>query len=162
MIAGCLLAWTGVALAGDGAVRFDRLELLSEASPGWLADELPRFGSAPGVVSLRYIEQLAVVGAVGRNVDVGIGLDADWIGVHGAFGSRRTLLVDGAVITHALLPAGARVGLAWRPGRLRIGVSAVALSYATWTRPSYASWGLTPAVGVGVGRIVARRAPWMD
>jgi hypothetical protein len=153
-----VIALASVALAAP--VRFDRVDLLSETPGTWLVYEAPRIEAAPGTVALRWAAQVAPVVSIGR-AEISASFAGQSLGVAIPLDRARPATLDVAIVGRALLPIGARAGLAWRAGRTRLGLSVVALSDATWTRADWSSWTVLPAVGVGVGRYRAPGAPWM-
>ena len=152
-----MIAWLCVAWAAP--VQLDRVDLLSESPGTWLAYEAPRLATAPGVAALRWAAQVSPVLSVG-NVELSASLSAQSVAVRAPFADDR-LSVDAGLVTRAFLPVGGRVGVAWRPGPVRLGLSLVALADATWVRRDYASWTLLPTLGFGIGRDRRSRAPWM-
>ena len=153
--------WFGTAWA----LTFDRVDLLAEAPGTWLPYEAPRLATAPEVAAIRWLGQVTPVVAAGRDggvaLEVGASLSAQSIGLRAPLFPDLGLCADAALVTRAFLPAGARIGASIRPGPIRIGLSLVALSRATWVRPDYGDWTLMPALGLGVGRDLRPRAPWM-
>ena len=152
-----MIAWLGIAWAAP--VQLDRVDLLSEAPGTWLPYEAPRLATAPGVAALRLAAQVSPVFSVDA-VELSLSLSAQSLAVRTPL-FRERVFADAAVVTRAFLPVGARVGLAWRPGPVRIGLSLVALSDATWVRTDWRAWTVMPALGLGVGRDLRTRAPWM-
>lgn len=152
-----MIAWLGIAWAAP--VQLDRVDLLSESPGTWLPYEAPRLATAPGVSALRWVAQVSPVVSVG-NVELSASLSAQSVAVRAPLLADR-VFADVGVVTRAFLPVGGRVGVAWRPGPLRFGLSLVALADATWVRTDYRSWTLLPALGLGIGRDLRPRAPWM-
>lgn len=154
-------------LAVAAPVRFDRVDLLSETSGTWLHDELPRAGTAPTVVGLRYLEQVQPVLGFGEWVQLGLALRTQSLRVERVLGDSRWA-VNGGVQLHAGLPNGLVAGLAWRQGPVRIGGGLSLTSGATWARPVYEGWRTLPVLGLGLGPVAGERepkgagkAPWM-
>ena len=143
-------------------IGFDRVDILSEGSATWLNDELPRFGTSGRFVTVRFIEQIEpVIYLPPDGLTLGISMRA--IRVHWerpVFGTD-TVYLGGGVQTQLLLPNGGQVGVAFRPGKVRFGVSVNALSSASWSRKDWSVWHLMPALGVGFGRDLRQRALWM-
>lgn len=166
-----MIAWLAVASA-IAAPRFgvDRVDVLSEDPGLWLADEAPRLGTATSSSALRFVEQLKISWQL--PVDgwfVGTSLASQsvvverpvWTLSHADPASG--LLVTGGLQTKALLPRGALVGVAWRHGPVRVGLSLNAVSSASWARPDWTVWRVLPGLGVGFGRAWRpAAAPWME
>jgi hypothetical protein len=146
-------------LASAAEVRLDRVDLLSEAAP-WVRQDAPRLGAAPGITTARWFAQVTPVASVGPAV-VGVSLGWQWVGLRAPLVPERVIWADAAIVARGMLPVGGRVGVAWRPGRVRLGVSLAALSGATWVRPSWRSWSVVPTLGLGIGRDLRPKAPWM-
>lgn len=148
-----------LASAGAAELRFDRVDLLSEAAP-WVRQDAPRLGTAPEITTLRWVAQVTPVVSIGPAV-VGVSLGWQSVGLQVPLVRERVIWADAAAVTRGMLPVGGRIGLAWRPGPVRIGLSATALSGATWVRPSWRSWSVLPTLGLGIGQDLRPRAPWM-
>ena len=157
-----MIGWLAAAALAAAPVGLDRVDLLAEAPGLWVSQELPRLALTPRVAGVRWLTQVQpVLWTPVRGLQVGVSAQAQslllerpvlpYAGVHATAG----------LVTRAGLPSGLLLGAAWRPGKVRLGLSAVLLSGATWARPHWRSWRLLPGVGLGLGRDPRPRAPWM-
>ncbi len=143
-------------------VGLDRVDVLSEGSATWLNDELPRFSTTGRFVSVRFIEQIEpVIFLPPEGLTVGLSLRAIRLHWERTVLGSDSLYVGGGIQTTLLLPNGAQMGAAWRPGKVRIGFSVNALSAASWSKKDWSVWHLMPAIGLGFGRDKRHRAVWM-
>jgi hypothetical protein len=154
------LGLAAAAAAGEPA-RLDRVDLLSESGATFLVYDLPRYGTSPDVVTLRWFEQVAAVGAVGRTT-LSLSLTAQTLAWEPRIPGFHPLSTTVGLRTHAFLPDGGVVGLAVRGGPVRVGASVLLLSDATWSRPDWGHWSALPAVGLGLGPTPQPRAAWME
>lgn len=143
-------------------VGFDRVDILSEGSATWLNNELPRSSTTGRFVTVRFIEQIEpVIFLPPDGLTIGLSLRAIRLHWERPIFDSETVFVGGGVNTTLLLPNGGQVGAAWRPGKVRLGLSINALSSASWSRKDWSVWQVMPAVGVGFGRDLRQRAIWM-
>jgi hypothetical protein len=131
-----------------------RVELIGDAGPPWLIDQLPLIGARPGLTALSALAQVEPTfsgGARPWTFSAAVsGQSAQWepLLLTGAGAGPR---LRGAAGVHArgLLPVGAQAGLlvegrGWTAG-LTLRVSAA----STWAQPAWAQWGLSPGLSVG-------------
>lgn len=157
-----MVSWLA-AVSFAAPIQLDRVDLLSEDPGLWLSHELPRATLAPGIVSLRFLTQIRpVLSLPVEHLSVGLSLQSQSLLIERPIAPAAGLALTGGLITRGGLPSGAMVGGAWRPGNVRLGISAIGLSSATWSHPSWSDWRLLPGVGVGFGRDVRTRAPWIE
>ncbi len=157
-----MIAWAAAAWAA-APVGVDRVDVLAEAPGLWVSQELPRFAQTPRVGAVRFVTQVQpALWTPVEGLQVGLSLSAQSLLYERALLPHAGFMASGGLITRAGLPAGLNLGLAWRPGQVRLGLSAVALSTTSWARPDWTSWRLLPGVGVGFGRDPRPRAPWME
>jgi hypothetical protein len=155
------MVWLSMA-ALAAPIGFDRLDVLSEGSPTWIHHEAPRLMTTERFVSARFVEQVEpVLFLPVEGLTVGISMRAIRLHWERPLPGTDTLFVGGGVLTSLLLPTGAQIGAAWRPGRLRVGLSVCALSSASWSRREWTVWHVLPAIGLGFGRDLRPRAIWM-
>ncbi|MCA9567247.1 MAG: hypothetical protein KC656_05370 [Myxococcales bacterium] len=140
-----------LSLALGAPVVAERIDVFSEDGAAWWFDDLPRARATPRITALRWAEQVRFVARTPDHpVFFGASLAAQSVGVRGALG--RGVVGSTALLTRLGLPSGAWVGVAsWR-GPMRVGVSVVATSGASWRRPRWDHWGVLPSVSVGFGR----------
>lgn len=144
-------------------VVLDRVDLVSEDPGLWLNQELPRAHVTPGTTGLRFLTQIRpVVTLPIQDLSVGLSLQSQSLLIERPIAPTLNLAATGGLITRGGLPVGAMAGGSWRPGVLRIGLSAIALSSATWARPRWSAWQILPGVGIGIGRDVRAAAVWME
>lgn len=153
-----ILGLAAAALAAP--IRLDRVDLLSEAPATWLSDEAPRLRHTTTVPVIRWVEQVTVAVGLPEGVEVDLSLAAQSLRLERPL-PWADLAVGGGVTTRLGLPTGALLGASWRPGPVRLGLSAVLLSDASWARPEWSRWRLLPGVGIGIGPDRRPRAPWM-
>jgi len=140
----------------------DRVDVLSEGSPTWAHYELPRLTTAGRFVAVRFIEQIEpVLFLPAEGLTLGVSMRAVRVHWERTVLGTDSLYVGGGVLTTLGLPNGGQIGAAWRPGRVRVGVSVSALSSASWRRRDWTVWHVLPAVGLGFGRDLRPRAVWM-
>ncbi|NCG19347.1 MAG: hypothetical protein GWP91_10100 [Rhodobacterales bacterium] len=150
--------WLSMVLARP--LAFDRVDVLSEASPTWLHDELPRRSTSGRFVAVRFIEQVQPVLALPvEGLELGFSLRSQVLRYESAVNDDWS--VNGGLLLGALLPNGLSVGTSWRPSKVRIGASLSLVTTANWNRPAWAAPRLLPGVGIGLGRDVRPTAVWM-
>ena len=156
-----MIVW--LALAANAApVGLDRLDVLSEGSPTWINQELPRVSTTGRFVAVRFVEQIEpVLFLPVEGLTVGVSMRSIRLHWERQLPGADPLFLGGGVLTSLFLPAGAQIGAAWRPGKVRVGVSLCALSSASWSRRDWTVWHVLPAIGLGVGRDLRPRAVWM-
>lgn len=153
------------ASAGEGPLRFDRIDVLSDNSAAFLSDDLPRAPLSPAATLLRFTGQVSGVFST-EHIEIASSLSVQSLGLRAPISRAAGWWLDGAIVARGLLPVGGRASLALRRGPVRIGLSLCAESQASWTSPSWfgdqaAPWLLRPALGIGFGRNIDGRAPWM-
>jgi hypothetical protein len=153
--------WGLCGLALASGLKFDRVDLLSGSSASFLVDDLPRISLDPAATTLRFVGQVAPVIA-SKHVELSSSLSVQYAGLRAQVLPAAGLWVDGGLVARGLLPVGARAGLALRWGPVRVGFGACAEAGASWTSPSWERWTWRPSVGIGVGRTLRPRAPWME
>ena len=142
----------GAALAAS-PVRLDRVDLLSEDPGTFLNYELVGAGTYPTKPVVRFVTQVKPVleAPAWEGWTLGISLTSQSV-VYERPLSVEDLYWTAGVQSALFLPRGALLGVAYRPGRWRIGLSCSAFSAATWARPAgYGQWTVLPALGIGVG-----------
>jgi hypothetical protein len=142
----------GAALAAS-PVKLDRVDLLSEDTGTFLNYELGAAGTYPTKTAVRFVTQVKPVLEVPawEGWTLGISLSSQSV-VYEKPLSVRNLYWTGGIQSALFLPRGALVGVAYRPGRWRFGLSCSAVSGATWARPAgYGQWTVLPSLGIGVG-----------
>lgn len=136
--------------------RLDRVDVLSE-DPGTFWGEVgPGLPRSTTVTGIRFVEQVKPV--IATPVD-GLLVGAS-LATQSVYYERpvwKGVGLTTGIQTRLLLPRGALLGGHVRFGRVRLGLSANLLSGATWARPDWTIWRVTPGIGLGVGR---RAAPW--
>ncbi|MFH1467785.1 MAG: hypothetical protein ABIO70_25590 [Pseudomonadota bacterium] len=141
-------------------IRFQRVDLISEAPGWWLNYDLPMADVNLQTTAIRWVEQLNVVLDMpleGLSTGISIGAQTLWY--------ERPLLADGdlswglGVQTRLLLPSGLNADLSWRWRRLRVGAGVSLASSATWARPDWTAWDAVPTLGIGVGRRLIKPVP---
>lgn len=151
--------------ASEGRLGFDRVDLLSDSSAAFLTDDLPRINMEPEITGLRFVGQISPVFAT-RHIEIALSMSTQSVGLRAALSREAGVWIDGGLITRSLLPVGARAGFAWRRGPVRIGLALCAETDASWTSPPWRRDGggfiVRPALGLGFGRTLSSRAPWME
>lgn len=157
-----MIGWLAAAALATAPVGLDRVDVLAEAPGLWVSQELPRFTTTPRVGAVRFLTQVQpVLWTPVEGLQLGLSLQAQTLLVERPVLPHAGLHLTGGLVTRAGLPAGVQLGGAWRPGNVRLGLSAIVLSSASWARPEWSSWRLLPGLGLGVGRDPRPRAPWM-
>jgi len=129
---------------------FDRVDLLSEAPGTFLHWDAPLFATGPLDKTLRFLEQVTVVWRLpwqGFHMNLSLGtqsLTYEHPLVAGLF-------VTGGLQTRLLFPSGANVGVAYRLGILRVGLSASMTTSGSWAAPGVFAPQFLPALGLGIG-----------
>jgi hypothetical protein len=137
-----------------GSFQFDRVDLLSEDPGVWLNHELPGTLAYPVKPAVRLLTQVKPVWATPvPNLYVGTSLVSQSVVYEHPLWAPGNLWLTGGLQTRWLMPRGALAGLAWRYGRVRVGLGMSAVSDASWARPSWTHWSFLPTVGIGVGRL---------
>jgi hypothetical protein len=153
--------WGLCGLAFAAGLQFDRVDVLSGSSATFLVDDLPRISMDPAATTLRFVSQVAPVIA-SHNLELSSSLSVQYAGLRAPVLPAAGLWVDGGLVARGLLPVGARAGLALRWGPVHVGLGVCAEAGARWTNPRWESWTVRPSVGLGVGRKLRQRAPWME
>lgn len=142
-----------VLAAEPGGVALDRLDLLSEDPGQWLHQDAPRLGVDTLTPTVRFLTQLKVVWSTPvRGLDFGISVGSQSLVYEYPLLPRAKLTLSMGLQTRLLLPRGALVGVAWRTGPLRLGLSLSVFSAASWSRVDYRYWTALPTLGLGIGR----------
>ena len=142
------------AAAGAAPVGLDRVDLISEDPGTWLHYDLPMAPYNVLGVTVGFVQQLKMVlrlGVLDESLHLGFSMVSQSIVLERPL-PLPNLYWSGGVQTSLLLPRGLLAGVAWRPGRIRIGAGVSLLSSATWRRPDWTSWHVLPTVGFGLGR----------
>lgn len=143
--------WLGAA-GVQGQVGLERVDVLSEDPGLWLHYEAGRLGVDPLTPTLRFLAQVKPVWSLPvKGLSVGTSLASQSLVYEHPLVESARLSLSVGVQTRLLLPRGVLVGLAWRAGPLRLGVSLSAFSEASWARVDYRYWTVLPTVGVGFG-----------
>ena len=160
LAAGGLLA----SVAWAAPVGLDRVDVLSEDPGTFLDEHVARWGPSPTVTSIRFAEQLKVVIRTPvRHLHLGLSAASQSLVWEPPL--RWGLGLTAGVQTRWALPRGGVLGVHYRRGPLRFGLSANLLSGATWTRGDWSQWRVLPGVGVGFGPARKEPAPphvWGD
>lgn len=129
---------------------YDRVDVLSEAPATFLNYDLPLFLTDPAVKTIRFLEQVTVhlrLPLRGLYAGVSIGTQSLSYELPVAGGLHATA----ALQTRLLFPSGANLGLAWRTGIFRLGVSVSLTTSGSWASPSTFAPAFLPALGFGIG-----------
>lgn len=129
---------------------FDRVDILSEAPGTFLNWDLPMFGVEWQVKTLRFLQQVTVVYRLpweGFHMNLSIATQSLTYEHRIAGG----LFVTGGVQTRLLFPSGANLGVAYRVGVLRVGLSASMTTGGSWSGPAMFVPQFLPALGIGIG-----------
>jgi hypothetical protein len=149
-----LAAMTALVLAAQPAgVRWERVDVLSEDPGLWLHQEAPRLAGEPATAGVRWLSQVKGVWSTPwRGLSFGVSLGSQSLVYEHPLVPRARLSLSAGLQTRLLLPRGALLGLAWRVGPVRVGLSLSLFTYATWSRPRYRYWSALPTLGLGFGR----------
>lgn len=152
---------TALVLAAEPAgVRLERVDVLSEDPGTWLYQEAPRLRVDVLTPAVRFVTQVKLVWSTPvRGLGFGISVDSQSLVYEHPLLPRANLALSLGLQTRLLLPRGALVGVAWRAGPVRLGLSLSVFSEATWSRVNYRSWTALPTLGVGFGRSPEPPAP---
>ena len=132
---------------------FDRVDLLSEDPGVWLHYDAPMLTLNTSASALRFVEQLKFVWTLPMTgFYLGTSIASQSLVSESPLLQNTGLFLTGGVQTRLLLPRGATVGLAWRAGPVRLGLSLNAQSTASWARPNWSEWSVLPTFGLGIGR----------
>ena len=147
-----MMLLSAMALAAS-PVKLDRVDLIAEDPGTFLNYELPAAGTYPTKAAVRFVTQVKPVLEMPSLPGWHLGLSiASQSLVYEKPLSVPNLYFSGGIQSSLFLPRGVLAGVAYRPGRWRIGLSCSAVSGATWTRfGGYGQWTVLPALGVGVG-----------
>ncbi len=143
-----------VVLAAEPAgVRVERVDVLSEDPGLWLHQELPRLGADALTPTVRFLTQVKVVWSTPvQGLGFGVSVGSQSVVYEYPLLPRANLALSAGVQTRLLLPRGALLGVAWRAGPVRLGLSLSVFSEATWSRVDYSFWTVLPTLGLGFGR----------
>jgi hypothetical protein len=135
---------------------FDRVDLLSEDPGTWLHYELPMLGAYPLAPALRFVEQVKVVFTLPvKGLYAGVSIGSQSLVYEYPLFADKGLFLTGGLQTRLLFPRGVLVGVAWRAGIFRLGVSLSAFTSGSWQRPTDTAVLLLPTVGLGIGQAYA-------
>ncbi len=129
---------------------FDRVDLLSEAPGTFLHYDLPMYGTGALDKTLRLLEQITVVWRLpvqGFHLNLSIGTQSLTY-EHPLVGG---LFLTGGLQTRLLFPSGANLGVAYRAGIFRLGLSASMTTSGSWAAPGIFTPQFLPALGLGIG-----------
>jgi hypothetical protein len=145
---------TALVLAAEPArVRFERVDVLSEDPGLWLSQEAPRLGVDPLTPTVRFLTQVKAVWSTPvRGLGFGVSVESQSLVYEYPLLREQNLSLSMGVQTRLLLPRGALLGVAWRAGPVRVGLSLSVFSEATWSRVNYSYWTALPTLGLGFGR----------
>jgi hypothetical protein len=147
------LVTAAVLAAEPTGVSLERLDLLSEDPGQWLHQELPRLGADALTPTVRFLTQMKVVWSTPvRGLGFGVSVGSQSLVYEYPLLPRANLALSVGMQTRLLLPRGALLGVAWRTGPLRLGLSLSVFSEATWSRVDYSYWTVLPTLGLGIGR----------
>jgi hypothetical protein len=132
---------------------FDRVDLLSEDPGTWLHYELPMLGAYPLAPALRFVEQVKVVFRLPvKGLYAGASIGSQSLVYEYPLFADKGLFLTGGLQTRLLFPRGVLVGVAWRAGIFRLGVSLSAFTSGSWQRPTDTAVLFLPTVGLGIGQ----------
>ena len=134
---------------------FDRVDLLSEDPGLWLHYDVPMLGTYALQPALRFVEQVKVVFRLPwQGFFFGASIGSQSLVYELPLAGIRGLSLTGGIQTQLLFPRGLLVGLAYRLGPVRLGVSMSALTAGSWERPQDVIAGrpiVLPTFGLGLG-----------
>ncbi len=131
-----------------------RVELLGDASPPYLLDQLPLLGVRPGITALAALAQVEPTfgpGARPWTFSAAVsGQSAQWEPLLLA-PPTAPLRLRGVAGAHArgLLPVGAHAGALLEAGGWTAGLTLRVTSASTWAAPAWSTWRLSPGLSVG-------------
>lgn len=131
-----------------------RVELLGDASPPWLIDQLPLLGARPGITALAALAQVEPTfgpSAGPWTVSAAVsGQSAQWEPLLFT-APAASLRLRGIAGAHArgLLPVGMHAGLLLAGGRWTAGLTLRVSAASTWAQPAWSSWRMSPGLSVG-------------
>ena len=144
-----------VTAQAPATVRFERVDVLSEDPGLWLYQDAGRLGVDALTPTIRFLSQVKPVFSLPvEELSVGVSLGSQSLVYERALLESIHLSWTVGLQTRLLLPRGALVGLAWRVGPLRLGLSLSVFSEASWANVDYRSWTALPTFGLGIGRSV--------
>lgn len=153
LIAAMVLAAEPGAAAEPTGVRWQRVDLLSEDPGLWLPQEAPRLRADALTPAVRFVTQIKVVWDLPvRGLGFGVSLDSQSLVYEYPLLPQANLSLSVGLQTRLLLPRGGLVGVAWRGGPVRVGLSLSVFSEASWSRVDYGYWTALPTLGLGIGR----------
>lgn len=143
--------------AATPSFGFERVDILSEDPGVWLHYEAPMIGVYAVAPLLRLVEQTKVVFHLPvENLYAGASITSQSLTYEQALSSEKGLFWSATLQTRLLFPRGLNLGLAWRTGRLRLGLSLSAFTDGSWSRPNGMAVTVVPTLGVGFGREYVR------
>ena len=132
---------------------FERVDLLSEDPGLWVHQEAGRLGVDPLTATIRFLSQVKPVFSLPvEGLSAGVSLGSQSLVYERPLLPSMHLSWTVGLQTRLLLPRGALLGLAWRVGPLRLGLSLSVFSEASWARVDYRPWTVLPTFGLGIGR----------
>jgi hypothetical protein len=142
-----------VLAAEPGGVRWQRVDVLSEDPGVWLLHDAPRLKVDRLTPVVRFLSQVKGVWSTPvRGLGFGVSVGSQSLVYEYPLLPRANLALSMGLQTRLLLPHGALVGVAWRAGPVRLGLSLSVFSEATWSRLNYQYWTALPTLGLGFGR----------
>lgn len=132
---------------------FDRVDVISEGPGTWLHYDVPLITAYPAATALRYVEQVSVVFQLPvKGLYAGAAISGQTLVYEGALMEQLGLRWTAGLQTRLLFPTGLQAGLAWRHGRLRVGLSLSAFTDGGWAHPQGFAIQVLPTLGIGIGR----------
>jgi endonuclease/exonuclease/phosphatase family metal-dependent hydrolase len=124
---------TALVLTAEPArVRLERVDVLSEDPGLWLSQEAPRLGVDALTPAVRFLTQVKVVWSTPvRGLGFGVSVESQSLVYEYPLLREQNLALSMGLQTHLLLPRGALLGVAWRAGPVRLGLSLRVFSKAT-------------------------------
>jgi hypothetical protein len=149
-----------VLAAEPTGVRWERVDVLSEDPGVWLHHDVWRLRVDRLTPVVRFVSQVKGVWSTPvRGLGFGVSLGSQSLVYEYPLLPRANLALSMGLQTRLLLPHGALVGVAWRAGPVRLGLSLSVFSEATWSRLNYQYWTALPTLGLGFGRSPEPPAP---
>lgn len=150
------LVAAAVLAAEPASVRLERVDVLSEDPGLWLYQEAPRLKVDPLTPTVRFLTQVKLVWSTPvRGLDFGVSVGSQSLVYEYPLVPSANLSLSVGLQTRLLLPRGGTLGVAWRAGPVRLGLSLSVFSEATWSRVDYSQWTVLPTVGLGFGRFAS-------